>query len=869
MDGSAVAAGVTREQMAVGTIVPTERGNRADEAPVSSPDSLMELRERISVHPFMLSSVKRVFRVLRKDPGFTAIGIFSLAIGIGATSAMFSFADALLLRPLPVMKPDGVVDVTSVGSAAFGTNTAVSYPDYVDVRDRNHTFDGLIAAGYAQFGFSPDARSVARMKFGLFVSGNMFRVFGVEPVIGRGFRPEEDLAEGRDAVVVLGHDFWVSQFNSNPSAVGSHIRLNGTEFTVIGVAPERFTGIDQYLRPALFVPLAMSPRLGQDNNLHKRDIRWLFVKGRLKPGASLSQAQADVSAIAQDLQKTYPLSNRDERMKVETELQLRIEQSPPNAALTAMLVMLGLCVLAVACANMAGLLLSRSRARSREIAVRLAIGANRWLLVRQLLGENLVVALAGGLGGIVIAEVGVKFFNSFPFPSDLPLVFSAAVDQRALIFTLVVSVVSTLLFGLAPALNATRLDLVPALKAADADSGGKVRFWGRNTIVAGQVALSLVLLVVSVVLLQGFREQLVQGPGFRTERLFINSFETQLAHYSADQSATFYKNLLDRTRSAPGVRSAALTSVIPMIGGDSVDLVPEGYTLPRGQKALTTFSAYISDGYFRTMGIPLLDGRDFLESDKKGTPLVAVMNEHAARHFWPKGDAVGKRFHLHDATGDLVQVVGIVKTAKYFWIAEPTLDYIYLPVRQHARTGLSLFAESDTTDAATLAPVMREVVHGLDPDMPVFDVRTMHDLYTQRAVKTPNMLSEIVGALGLMGLILAVVGLYGLIAYSVSRRTREIGIRMAIGAGRPAVIRMVMNQGLRLSLAGIAAGLVVSYFACRALTSANAFIASFDRVNPLAYVVIALPLLLIAVLATFAPARRASRVDPMRALRDE
>jgi len=817
----------------------------------------------------MLSSVKHAFRVLGKDPSFTAIAIFSLAIGIGATSAMFSFADALLLRPLPVLKPNGVVDVTSVGSAAFGTNTALSYPDYLDVRDRNHSFEGLIAASYSQFGFSPNPQAMPRMKFGLFVSSNFFRVLGVEPAIGRGFRLDEDLAEGRDPVVVLGHDFWVSQFNSSPSVVGSLIRLNGIDFTVIGVAPESFTGIDQYLRPALFVPFAMSPRLAQDNNLHKRDVRGLIVKGRLKPGTSLNQAQADVAGIANDLQKAYPLSNRDERMKVETELQLRVEQSPPNAALTAMLVMLGLCVLAVACANVAGLLLSRSRARAREIAVRLAVGANRWILVRQLLFENLLVAIAGGFGGVVIAELGVRFFNTFPFPSDLPLVFAAAVDQRALIFTLVVSVVSTLLFGLTPALNATRPDLVPALKAADADSGGKKRFWGRNTIVIGQVALSLVLLVISAVLLQGFRDQLVQGPGFRTDRLFLNSFQTDLAHYSEQQSARFYQNLLDRTRSAPGVRSAALTSVIPMIGGESLDLVPEGYSLPRGQKALTAFNAHVSEGYFATLGIPVLEGRGFLESDKKGAPLVAVVNQEAAKHFWPGENAIGKRFHLHDTGGDLVQVVGIAKTAKYFWIAEPPLDYVYLPCRQHPRTGLSLFAESNAADASTLAPVLREVVHGLDSDMPVFDVRTMHDLYTQRAVKTPNMLSEIVGGLGLLGLILAVVGLYGLISYSVSRRRREIGIRMAIGADRPAVMRMIMKQGLQLGAAGTAAGLIASYFASRALTSTTAFVASFDRVNPSVYFLIGLPLLFIAALATFAPARRASLVDPVRTLRDE
>jgi predicted permease len=816
----------------------------------------------------MPTFVKHAFRVLRKDPGFTAIAIFSLAIGIGATSAMFSFADAALLRPLPVMKPDGVVAVTTAGSSAFGSSTAMSYPDYVDLRERNRSFDGLVAASYGRFGFSPNPQILPRMKLGLFVSGNLFRVLGVEPALGRGFRPDEDQAEGRNAVAVLGHDFWVSQYNASPSVLGSHIRLSGVEFTVIGVAPERFTGIDRFVRPQLFIPLAMSPRLGQQNNLHERDARWLFVKGRLKPGVSLDRARADVASIAKELQKTYPRTNRDRQLRVQTELQMRAEQSPPEAIMASMLMLLGLCVLAVACANVAGLLLSRSRARSREIAIRLAIGAGRGSLVRQLLFENLLVAIAGGLAGVEVAYAAARFFSSYPVPPDLPIAFAATVDTRVLLFTLTVSLASTLLFGLAPALRSTRLDLVASLKAADADSGGRKRFWGRNTIVAGQVALSLVLLTISAVLLQGFRSQLTQGPGFRTERLFLTSFDTDLAHYSEDQTSQFYSKLLRQTRSAPGVRSAALTSVVPLDGQDSVEIVPEGYQMPARQQTLTIFDSCVSDGYFGTLGVPILRGRGFLESDGKGAPLVAVVNEHAARHFWPKGDALGKRFHLQGANGDLVQIVGIARTAKYIWIAEPPLDYVYLPFGQHARSGLALVAESNAPDAATLAPALREVVRGLDPDMPVFNVRTMQDFYNQNAVKVPNIVVETVGGLGLMGLILAIMGLYGLVAYSVSRRTREIGIRMAIGADRTKVIWMVLNQGLQLGAAGVAVGLVMSVFACNVLTS-RLWVATFDHVNPLVYALIALPLLAITGLAAWAPARRASLIDPMRALRDE
>ncbi|MGA2325645.1 MAG: ABC transporter permease [Bryobacteraceae bacterium] len=816
----------------------------------------------------MLISLKHAFRVLRKDPGFTAVAICSLALGIGATSAAFSFADALLLRPLPVREPDRVVAISNATSGAFGSNTGLSYPDYVDLRDHNRSFDGLVASGYATFGFSPAAGAVPRMRFGLYVSGNFFRVLGVEPSLGRGFRSDEDQAEGRDPVVVLSHGFWTGEFGGSPSVLGSRIRLNGIEFEVIGAAPEHFTSIDQFMRPALYVPLAMWPRMGQQNNLHRRDVRWLAVRGRLRPGASVDQAQADIGVIAAELQKMYPQSNRDQRTRVETEVQRRVEEAPPNAVLVGMLGLLALCVLLVACANVAGLLLSRARARSREIAVRLAIGAGRGALVRQLLLENLLVAVAGGLGGVAVADAGAELFRHLPMPTDLPFAISVVVDRRVLLFTLVVSLLSTLLFGLAPALRITRPDLVPALKAADADSGGRRRLWGRHTIVAGQVALSLVLLVISAVLVQGFRDQLAQGPGFRTDRLYLTSFDTQLLRYSEDQTRRFYKDLLQRTRSTAGVRSAALTSVVPLWGLESAGIVPEGYRLPPGKQAFSAFGDYVSDGYFGTLGVRILEGRGFLESDGENAPLVAVVNDHMASHYWVKEDALGQRLHLGSATGPLAEVVGVAKAAKHFFITEPPLDVVYLPFRQYARSALTLVAESEAQDAATLAPALREVVRGLDRDMPVFDVRTMKDFYANRAVKMPNLIVQIVAGMGLMGMLLATVGLYGLVAYSVSRRTREMGIRMAIGADRREVVWMVLRQGLGLGAAGVAAGLVVSVFACRAITSATWFL-TFDRVNPLIFAVIPLALLAITALAAWAPARRATAVDPMRTLRDE
>ena len=376
-------------------------------------------------------------------------------------------------------EPSGIGDAGKSGRF-WRQRRTISYPDYRDFRDKNRTFEGLIASNFAPFGFSPDATARPKVVYGTFVSGNFFHSLRVQPSLGRGFLDSEDQAAGRDAVVVLGHDFWVSQFNASPSVIGSTMRLNGVECRIIGVAPEGFIGLDNMIRPALFVPMAMLPRLSGGNPLEQRDLRWFTVKGRLKPGVSVAQANADLGAIAARLEELYPETNRNQKVQVETELQFRVKQVPPQAALAVMQSVLALCVLLVACANVAGLLLSRARARSREMAVRLAIGAGRGALVRQLLLENLLLALAGGLAGILLAYSTTDFFNAIPIPTDVPVSLKAAIDQRVLFFTLAASILSTFLFGLAPALQTTRVDLVPALKALDADSSGRRRLWGQE-----------------------------------------------------------------------------------------------------------------------------------------------------------------------------------------------------------------------------------------------------------------------------------------------------------------------------------------------------------------------------------------------------
>jgi predicted permease len=824
------------------------------------------LQEALAV--LMLKDLRYAVRIWLKNPGFVAVAVCSLAIGIGATSAIYSIADALLLRPLPVARPGGVVAVSPITDQIFAGLNTVSYPDYVDLRDRNRTFEGLVGEGYSFFGFALDRTAQPRMKFGMFVSGNFFKVLGVEPNIGRGFRPEEDEGAGRDAVVVLSHDLWVSEYGGRKSAIGEKMWLNGIEFTIIGVTPASFTGIDQFIRPALYLPFALSPRLGTANNLEQRQVRWLTMKGRLKPGISIAQAQADLSAIASGLQKMYPQTDGNLRVRVESQLQYQTEFSPPSTAFVIMLALLAMSVLLVACANVAGLLLSRSSARAREIAVRLAIGAGRGSLVRQLLLENLLLAIGGGAAGLVLADATVRLFNRVPLPSDVPLKFAVQLDSRVLLFSAGASILSTFLFGLAPALRTTRPDLVLALKSIDPATSKQRRLWARNLLVGGQVALSLVLLIVSGVLVEGFRAELTQGPGFRTDHLFLMSVNTTLARYTDTQREQFYKQLLDKARLAPDVRSAALASAVPIaIGNVTVGVVPEGYQLKPDQEAISVFHNIVSDGYFETMVIPIVKGRSFLESDKADTPAVAVVNEQFAYHYWPNQNPLGKRVRLGSATGRFVEVVGVARTTKYISVSESPLDFVYLPFRQNQQPQMSLIVESKSPDATALAPALKDVIQEIDPNMPVFDARTMKDLYNNRAVRAPSLISEIVATLGFLGLILAVVGLYGLVAYSVSLRTREIGIRMAIGADRGSVSRMVLKQGLTLGIAGVAVGLVIGVFVCRAIGS-MAFL-PLGHPSILPFMAVSLLLILTTTGATYVPAWRASRIDPMRALREQ
>jgi macrolide transport system ATP-binding/permease protein len=818
-----------------------------------------------------LDDARYAIRSLGRTSGLTAFVVITLALGIGMTSGPFSMVDALIFRPYPVPHPSGVL---TLASTTHDSNLDdFSYREYLDIRDKTSSYDGVIAnAGMEAVGFRAEPGATPRVRGGMMVSGNYFEVLGVEPRLGRGFRKDEDQVPGRDAVVVLGPDFWKHEFASDPAVLGRTVSLNGAEFTVIGVAPETFPGMLIFGHPDFYMPLAMARVFStnpQKNFFEDRDDRELNVKARLKPGTTLEQARNELVGLAKNFEREYPQVNRSRGAAVYTPFEARTREDL-NWKFGVIFVILALAVLLVASTNVAGLLLSRARARTREIAVRLAIGAGRFRLIRLLLTESLILASCGGLVGIAIGYGVVEWFQSFQnviFMTDLPFSIPFRMDTRVLLASLALSALSALLCGLAPALQSTRVDLVNALKSADVEVPGRKRLWGRNVLVVAQVSASLMLLTASFLMVRGFQNTLREGTSFVKDHLLMVSFDPRLVQYNRAQTQQFYKLLAERLREAPGVQSQALTQNIPL-GIDDFDgiaFVPEGLEMPRDRENFDSTMDTVDEGYFETMGIPILDGRGFLASDTADAPRVAVVNEQFAKHYWPGGDAVGKHIRLESRAGAPVEIVGVAETIKYQTIFQKPIDFLYMPLAQHPIARMTLMLRS-SGDPLQLVPSVRDVVRSLDPNLPMLHTMAYQDFYMNQAVNGPRIAMKLVASMGVVGLLLAIAGLYGLVSYNVSRRTREIGIRMALGAASSDVLRLVMGKGLALIGMGTVIGLAMGFGLEQLM---NTMLFNAGGVDFVAYVIVVPLLFLVTMLAAYVPARRASRIAPTQALRYE
>ncbi len=808
-------------------------------------------------------------RLLWKQPSFTLVAVLSLAIGIGANTTIFSVVNAVLLRPLPgIAQPARLVDVHATEANGSSYHT-FSYPDYAYYREQNKTFAGLMA--YSGIPLSLNAGAQPERLFGMIVSGNYFDVLGTKPLQGRFFLPEEDQTPGTHPVAVVSASLWRQRFSADPSLVGKTITLDGHAFTVVGVAPEGFRGTWVGLTPDVWVPLMMQAETRPGGQLLSRQSRWLQVTGRLKDGATTKQAQAELGAQAAQLAQAFPETNRGLGVDVRAASTIPGEVRGAVLGFMAILMVVVGLVLLIASANVGAMTLARASARRKEMAIRRALGASRRQMISQLLIESMLLFLLGGTAGVLIAVWATDLLLAFKPPADVPISFDLGVDVRVLLFTLVVSLVTGLLFGLAPALQASKPDVLSALKS-DTPGGGLQRSRTRNVFVVAQIAISLVLLVTAGLFLRSLRNASSIEVGFMPDNVQTVTLDLRTQGYDEPKGREFYRQLTERVAALPGVQAASLARMIPLNGNNMMTGVNiNGHEPPPGQRALMVGLNIVDGHYFETVNMPLVRGRTFNETDRQGAPQAAIINETMARRFYPGADvsaALGQTFTFggdDDGQAERVVIVGIVKDAKYETLGEAARPYLYRPLQQSYAGEMTLHVRTAPGNAAHALAAVRQEVSALDKDLPLLNVMPMTE-QIGFSIMPLRLAATVVGTLGLLGLLLAAVGVFGVVSYAVAQRTREIGIRMALGAQRVDVLRLIMQQGLRLALVGVGLGLAISFALTRALAS---LLYGISATDPLVFSGMALLLVGVAFVASYLPARRATKVDPMVALRYE
>ncbi len=812
--------------------------------------------------------IRFAFRMLRKSPGFTAVAVFTLALGIGANTAIFSLVDCLLLRPLPIHQPDKVAILFSTWKNT-GTNTTFSYRDYVQIQKQASGIFTDISAGqpYQMDGLSLGGKS--QPMWSAYVDGNFFALLGIKPALGRLILPSEGKVIGADPVLVISYAFWKSHFNGDRSVIGRKASVNGHPVTIVGVTPQGFHGLSNLIDTQGYMPLAMAPTFNDapSNFLTDETDSDLHVIARLKPDVSIAQAQPALRVIAQRLSE----QNHNEMTVSAVPLgpaSLIINSTNPNVLpmVSALFLTLAAALLCLACMNIANLCLARAATRQHEIAMRSALGATRGRLTRQLLTESLLLAVLGALGGIALGIIAARWMGSISMHTVLPTVFDFRFDWRVFVYALIAAVFTAVLVGIAPTLRAARANLTDILRESGRTSTGK-RQRLRSALVIAQVGSSLMLLIVAGLFVRSLEKAQHSDLGFDPTHLLNVTIDTHEVGYNKNQTLEFQRTLLEHARALPGVKSASLAVSVPMAYSNwFTNLNIEGYPpQPNGQIPGAGYNQ-ISSGYFTTMRIPLLQGRDIQESDTQDSPRVAVVNQKFVDQFWHGQNPIGHRFSTTNDPKHPIEVVGVSKDSRDDVMFAPEEPFFYIPLTQDynpmATLQLRTFGAPDA-----LAPDVVNLIHSIEPAIPVFDVQPMTvALDTANGFLLFQLAAAIAGALGLIGFALAVVGVYGVISYSAGQRTHEIGIRMALGAQSRQILKMILSQGLVIVGIGVLVGIVAAAALGRLVGN---FLFGIAPLDPLTYLTASLLLASIALLASFVPARRATRVDPMVALRYE
>ncbi len=812
----------------------------------------------------LYEDVRYAFRLIAKNRTVALAVFLSLTLGIGASASMFGAVDAFLFRPLPVPQTDRIVRITSVTKSSVVGD--VSYADFDDLRKRATVFEALTSAQNRGTAIDTHSGGQSRITLGLAVSADFMRMLRIEPAVGRAFRPEEDEVPNRDAVAIINYAMWQRDFGGSPGAVGKTIQIKRKDFTIIGVMPSTFRGVNQMVQPEFYLPRMMTELFSESgaHPLADRGLASAEAYGRLKPGVTVEQARAEVVGIAAQLEKENPGTNRGRSMGVFTQAGFAITEDPEAFAGAMLFLILGALVLGIACVNVGNLLLSTAASRTRETAVRLAMGATRTRLIRQFIVESVLISAAATAAGLGVASIVARFVRSIEVISGiLPITLDMRVDTRVALFAFAVGMASGILSGLIPAIRCSRGDLNLLMRSAEPVSQSRMPF--RQILVAAQVGLAAIVLVVSAQALESLSHLRKADPGFRVDNMLTVAFDPQAGRgFSVTQTQQFYLQLLERVRNLPGVQTAGLGHHVPLgLLGSSTDVTIEGYAMPEGQRTLNISSTVVGDGYFSTLAIPILRGRAFDIHDTNDTPKVVIINEAMAQKYWPGRDPLGLRIDLDLPKATPAQIVGIVPTTKYREFEESPSPFMYLPLAQSDQTFMWLFVATKG-DPASLIPSVRDTVHELDPAQPIYDVQTLADTVRRQALWAYILGAEVATGAGVVGLFLGVLGLYAMLAYAVSQRTREIGIRMAVGATSRRVSRMIVLQGLKLSVGGIIAGLILD----SALNSTIPDLSSTgNEQDPVLYAAVVAVLIAVTLLACYYPARRAARVDPNVCLR--